>query len=58
MDSLTKTELKYLRALVAQDVAIEKDHIKALEDAHYKITYEGECLSIKIGVLIKLESLL
>ena len=58
MEKLTKTEIKYLRVLAANDVAIEQRHINALVDAGYGVGYEQQCLNIKVQLLRKLESFL
>lgn len=56
LEELTKTEIKYLRVLAANDVAIEQRHINALVDAGYSVEYERQCRNIKVQLLRKLES--
>ena len=56
MEELTKTEIKYLRTLASNDVAIDQRRINVLVDAGYGVEYEQQCLNKKVQLLKKLES--
>ena len=56
LEELTKTEIKYLRVLAANDVAIDQRRINVLVDVGYSVGYEQQCLNIKVQLLRKLES--
>ena len=55
LEELTKTEIKYLRVLATNDVAIDQRHLNALVDAGYSVGYEQQCLNKKVQLLRKLE---
>ena len=56
LEELTKTEIKYLRVLAANDVAIDQRRINVLVDAGYDVGCEQQCLNKKVQLLRKLES--
>lgn len=56
LEELTKTEIKYLRELATNDVAIDQRRINVLVDAGYGVGSEQQCLNKKVQLLRKLES--